>query len=237
MASPVLSDQDFLGTARISNLPAPVADEEPVRKIDLEAVTGFVTGDVKFAMRQNPETGWVFATGTIGNASSGATRANVDCEALFLHLWVEFSVTYAPLFTSAGAGTGKGASAAADWAANKRITIPDARGRILLAQDNMGGVSADNVNTSGSGVNATIPGVGAGAQNVTLTAAQSGLPNHTHNVSGSTASNTGTGGVGLRVTALSSPSNTANAPSGGYNASAVHNNMPPVLVLPLFIKL
>ena len=70
--------------------------------------------------------GWVLATGgTIGNASSGATaRANSDTQNLFILLWNAISNTYAAV------SGGRGASAAADFAANKTITLPDLRGRV-----------------------------------------------------------------------------------------------------------
>lgn len=70
--------------------------------------------------------GWVLASGgTIGNASSGATtRANSDTQNLFVLLWNAVSNTYAAV------SGGRGASAAADFAANKTISLPDLRGRV-----------------------------------------------------------------------------------------------------------
>jgi hypothetical protein len=54
MASPVLTDQDHESAARILNLPEPIADAEPVRKIDLEARPGrniLTNGDFGIAQR------------------------------------------------------------------------------------------------------------------------------------------------------------------------------------------
>lgn len=89
------------------------------------------TGDFKQAMRASAPTGWITASGTttIGNVGSGATRANVDTLALFTLWWTDFSDALCPLLTSAGAGSTRGASAAADWAALKRLTVFDAGGR------------------------------------------------------------------------------------------------------------
>jgi hypothetical protein len=54
--------------------------------------------------------------GTIGDATSGGTtRANADCENLFLTLWP---------FTQAVVSGGKGATGLADWGANKTIQLP-----------------------------------------------------------------------------------------------------------------
>jgi hypothetical protein len=48
--------------------------------------------------------------------------ASTDAQGLFLHLWINFDNTTAPVTG------GRGASALADWLANKVIAIPDLRG-------------------------------------------------------------------------------------------------------------
>lgn len=70
--------------------------------------------------------GWLKCTGeTIGDASSNATlRANADMLALFTHLW---TYNNGAIYTSGGAGSTYGASAAADFAAHKRLALPDFR--------------------------------------------------------------------------------------------------------------
>ena len=86
--------------------------------------------------------GWVLADGrTIGSAASGASsRANADCEALFSLVWTQSSA--APIYTFEGVASTRGANAAADFAANKQLTMFDARGRTLAGLDNMGGTAA-----------------------------------------------------------------------------------------------
>lgn len=98
---------------------------------------------------------------TIGSASSGATaRANADMSTLFTHLWNETTNAEHVIQDSAGTPTTRGASAAADFAANKRMPLPDMRGRDAKGKDNMGGTSANRVTAAaadtlgaGGGVN------------------------------------------------------------------------------------
>lgn len=74
-----------------------------------------------------PSTGYLMMNGdTLGNASSGADQDSADYEALFEYLWDNISDTYAAV------STGRGASAAADWAANKTITIPNVANRAFF---------------------------------------------------------------------------------------------------------
>lgn len=117
--------------------------------------------------------GWVRENGrTIGSASSGATeRANADCEALFLHLW--------GVDANLAVSGGRGASAAADWAANKTIALPDARGRALVGLDDMGSTDQGRLvgGTFGFGDGTTLGSYGGSASH-TLTEAQ--LAAHTH---------------------------------------------------------
>src|SRR5690606_33262304 len=54
---------------------------------DLLTQYGFTTGDIKATTNPTLQSGWVWAAGTIGNASSGATRANADTEQLFRMYW------------------------------------------------------------------------------------------------------------------------------------------------------
>ena len=86
------------------------------------------TGVIDHFFGTTPPAGWVTRNGeTIGSAASGATnRANADTEALFAHIWGETSNTGDFVIQdSSGSPTTRGASAAADFAANKRMPLPD----------------------------------------------------------------------------------------------------------------
>lgn len=81
--------------------------------------------------------------GQIGNAISGAhTRANDDTEALFTHLWNNFTNAELPIYTRTGVVTSRGSSAAADFAANKRLRIFDSRTRFIRGAND--GAGYDN---------------------------------------------------------------------------------------------
>lgn len=129
---------------------------------------------------QGSRTGYVRANGlTIGNGSSAATeRANADTEDLFVYLWNALADAQAPV------STGRGGSAAADFAANKRITLTNLKGAMPIGLDDMGAAAGSFFTgvTFASG-NATTPGSSAGANTFSLTVGQ--LAAHTH--AGSTA--------------------------------------------------
>ncbi|NGX98958.1 MAG: hypothetical protein G4V63_28270, partial [Candidatus Afipia apatlaquensis] len=104
----------------------------------VDPTTIFQTGDVMWLDVQGPRTGWVRDNGrTVGSAVSGATeRANADVAALFSFLWTNYSNTICPV------SGGRGASAVADFAANKTITLPDKRGYVPGGLDDMGNSAA-----------------------------------------------------------------------------------------------
>jgi hypothetical protein len=86
-------------------------------------------GCVDAFARSTAPTGWLAANGsTIGSASSSATNASADYSALFTVLWGNWTNTDLPILDSAGAASTRGASASADFAANKRLPLPDLRG-------------------------------------------------------------------------------------------------------------
>lgn len=113
----------------------------------------FSTGDVMWIPASGTKTAWVRLNGrTIGNAASGATeRANADTSALFTFLWNNNNNTVCPV------SGGRGASAAADYAANKTIQLVDMRGRVPAGLDDMGNSAADvlQVSTTVTTVNAS----------------------------------------------------------------------------------
>lgn len=96
------------------------------------------TGTIRACFKLTADTGWVRLNGrTIGSATSGANeRANADCETLFKYLWANLDDTRAPVVG------GRGASSTADWSANKRITLPSSRDRVMVGMATMGSSDA-----------------------------------------------------------------------------------------------
>lgn len=105
---------------------------------------------------------------TIGNVGSGATeRANDDTEALFIWLYDRLSNAICPV------SGGRGANAAADFAAGKTLQLPNGRNKGLFGVDDMGNSAANGFSgvtfTVGS---ATAPGSQGGSATVALTSGQ-----------------------------------------------------------------
>jgi hypothetical protein len=137
--------------------------------------TVLATGDVKVRYDNAIITGWVRLNGrTIGSASSGASElADPSAQALFQHLWTKDSTLVV--------STGRGASAAADWAANKTITLPDCRNRPLVALADMGNTDSGGfTGVTFSKGNSTTLGSTGGAYSKTIATAN--IPPHQHQV-------------------------------------------------------
>lgn len=111
-----------------------------------QAVNGgtIQAGFIMYGIFTTAPTGWLKMNGTsIGNASSGGTqRANADTAALFAALWTNFAQAQATVQDSSGNTVSRGASAAADFAANRRIVIPDVRGEFIRVWDDSRGVDS-----------------------------------------------------------------------------------------------
>jgi microcystin-dependent protein len=136
----------------------------------VDATTIMATGDIKVRYGTGVLTGFVRANGrTIGSATSGASEyANSAAQTLFEYLWTEDA--------NLTVSTGRGASAAADWAANKTIALPDFRGRVIAALDDMGNSAAGRRTTTYTGVAATVLGsVSTHGESHTLTAGESAV--------------------------------------------------------------
>lgn len=126
--------------------------------------------DVKIRFDDQVVSGYVRCNGrTIGSATSGAAeRASSDTENLFKFLWT---------FANVSVVTGKGASAAADWSANKQLTLPDCAGRMLAGRDDLGGGVKSRI-TAATITGPTVVGAAGGAETVTLDTTM--VPAHTH---------------------------------------------------------
>lgn len=92
----------------------------------LKPASRYSTGEYVFTATNAAPAGTLFCDGsTIGDAASGATAlANASAQALFTSLWNDHSNAVLPIQTSAGGASTRGASAAADWAAHKRLPLP-----------------------------------------------------------------------------------------------------------------
>ena len=142
---------------------------------------------------------------TIGSATSGATeRANADAQALFNYLW-----GVDPTLVVVG---GRGITAAADWTANKQLTLPDWRGYLVGALDDMGNSAAGRLTSAFFGTAATVLGAAGGAQSQTLSLAQ--LP------TGIKAAGSGTASVTSTLQTVLSPSITNWANGNGITLTA-----------------
>lgn len=122
-----------------------------VRKSQLDSAVSaaFAAGDTKYSYQTADHGRWLLVTGpqrTIGNAGSGATaRANADTLALYTLLW-SLDAADVAIYTSTGAASTRGASAAADFAALKRIDLPNESG--LVSKGHHGGNGDLTTNTA-----------------------------------------------------------------------------------------
>lgn len=175
-------------------------------------------GEIRPFLRNTAPTGWLELNGgTIGNASSGGTaRANADTQALFYIIWAATSATDLPIYSSTGTPSSKGASAAADFAANKRLSLPDVRGNFLRAWDNGRGV--DTSRTLGSHQDEIV-----GAHTHTGTTDSQGT--HSHSVSISLGAYWGANNGGAKVAWSSGDSYAGGAGSSwGTSSSGAHTH-------------
>jgi hypothetical protein len=141
-ASPPASTTEA-GILEISELSEALAGTPTGKAITNDLLKSIVdiispVGTVQAFLRNSAPSGWLELNGlTIGNASSGGTaRANADTETLFSLLWSATSDVDLPIYSSTGVLTTKGANAAADFAANKRLALPNTRGEFLRGWDN-----------------------------------------------------------------------------------------------------
>lgn len=152
----------------------------------------FQTGDAIWRLRVGQMAGWVRMNGnTIGSATSGATElANASTQNLFIYLWTNFSNSIAPV------SGGRGASASADFAANKTIGIPSMQGMTAAGLDDMG--------ANGAGILQAITTCTTNSTAVITVASAAGIAVGMNAIIGGTANGTVTTISGTTVT-LSTP--------------------------------
>jgi microcystin-dependent protein len=208
------------------------------------------TGDPLWVPLSGTRSGFVRMNGrTIGSATSGASeRANADTEALFLFYWASFSNTLAPV------SGGRGASAAADWSANKTLTLLDMRNKGPFGLPDMGNTNTGEFASTTFDVgDATTAGSQGGDARHTLATTE--LPAHTHSITdpehthGMTNNYGGSGvNAGVNFTAVVTPTGGITAPITNSAATGItatnstggggaHNNMPPFMLGTWYQKL
>lgn len=144
----------------------------------------FLPGDAVETYSATLPAGWLWMDGkTIGNVTSGGTaRANADTLNLFTTLWNSIPNSVLPIQNSDGSTGTRGISALADFSASKRMPVPDKRGRVAAAVDNLGGTAANRLNNfAQGGVDGTILGNAGGEANHALSSSENGP--HTHSAS------------------------------------------------------
>lgn len=184
-------------------------------------------GDICYSWKTS-KSGWVIAQGSIGSAASGATnRANADTVNLYTALWNNVIDTWAPV------SGGRGLTAAADFAANKPLTVPDGRDVVLAGVGNMGGVDAALLTNAISGLDGTVLGRRGGDQR---------MQTHTHvqDAHHHFVPTGGSAGSGIRGDAQGSSfgANTNDTTATNQNTGAGSSqNVQPTMMANMFYKL
>jgi len=103
--------------------------------------SGWSTGDIKLTMKAAPDSGFIMMDdGTLG--LTGATYNGTTYQDLYNFLWTNIADAQCPVTPG-----GRGASAAADWAANKIIRLPLAVGRHMALSGDGGATLASTFTT------------------------------------------------------------------------------------------
>lgn len=194
--------------------------------------TVWSTGDVKLTYKIVADSGWLMMDdSSIGNTSSGATHTGSTFQNLYTLLWTNISNAYAPV-----AG-GRGASAAADWTAQKAMTLMPVLGRAMA------------ISGAGSGLTSRLIGQFLGEETHLLVSGE--MPSHNHtindpghihtgvNATGPNSPTSLTSGVGNNLTQTNGPmaSATTGITINNAGGGGAHNNMQPSAFLNVMVKL
>lgn len=243
-----IEDADGVTIWDVDNISAPVTEPPEVPSGDTPVEQLLRTGQLTAHYRTGTLSGHVRANGrTIGDGSSGATeRANADCQNLFVHLWTQD----ANLTVSGG----RGANAAADWAASKTIVLPDFRGVPIVGLDGMGNTRANKIADSlvDGGQTADTLGATAGVDDVALTISHmpahdhgsvvSTDPGHVHRAADAVLAGGPSGGglrayTGIGTTAYTESGGSHNHTIPSQGGGTAHTNLQPSKFATIYIKL
>jgi microcystin-dependent protein len=177
--------------------------------------SGFLPGMLMPYAATTEPTGWVFCYGQ-----------SVDREGTYANLFAAIGTTY---------GT----------ASSSKFNLPDLRGRVIAGKDNMGGSSANRLQSGVNGsLNGDTLGAAGGNQVHTLTTGQ--LASHTHGDGSYSAGQSVSGsppggsppatGFGSSEGATSSPVQVGGT-SGSAGSGQAHNNVQPTFILNYIIKI
>lgn len=184
----------------------------------VDPTTVFSTGDVKWQAIQGTIAGWVRCNRrTIGSATSGASEfAGASAQSLFIYLWTNFDDTACPVVG------GRGASALADWNANKQITLLNFRGFVLGGVSDMG--NTDNGEWASAPVirgNGTTAGSLLGENTHTMLVTEMPVHNHTANLTLPSAALSGAPSLTLPGATLNLPGATLNLPGASFSGNTM----------------
>ncbi len=184
----------------------------------VDATSVFATGDIKAHFGTEDLEGWVPCNGeTIGSELSSAKYFGAEMEFLFKHLW---NTTVLQVF--AGTVPARGSNANDDWDANRRILLPDLKGRAIVGLDDMGSSPALRLTAAGFGVPGTVLGNAGGLETHLLAVTQ--IPAHAHPLSSGAGGSATVGNDSPdhgHHTAATSTSN-ANTPDHSHGTDLVH---------------
>ena len=212
----------------------------------ISASNVFTTGDVKLTIKTVADVGWVLMNdGTIGNAASGGTtRANADTVDLFTLLWNNTANAQCAV------STGRGASAAADYAANKTIALPKALGRALAIYGTGSGLSARvmaqivgaesrtiaQANLPASGL--SIPSLSvSGSANLIRGGSDGGGANNVLEITGLDTDGVGQSTVAIPSSNITITGTTGGGTTGNMGSGTALDVMNPMVFLNVMIKL
>jgi hypothetical protein len=119
------------------------------------------TGDFKMSVNNFIGYDWIACTGgTIGNLSSNASYKNPYSWPLYSFLWNTFvtkvsnAALYLPIFDSTGGVSTYGATAIADFNANKQLALTKTIGHVMMGGSTL--QTPSNVTVSGNNLNASL---------------------------------------------------------------------------------